>query len=91
MSNSHGEILTMQAIKEPIKGFLLNEFLLGEDPAALTDSTPLVTGGILDSIATIRFVFFLEKQFQIKIYHHETTIDYLNTIEDIAQLVRSKL
>jgi acyl carrier protein len=81
----------VQAIKEPIKGYLLKEFLPGEDPAELTDSTPLVTGGILDSLGTIKFVFFLEKQFQIKIYAHETTIDYLNTIEDIAQLIHSKL
>jgi acyl carrier protein len=91
MSNLAGATLTMQQIKEPIKGYLLNEFLPGEDPAALTDSIPLVTGGILDSLATIKFVYFLEKQFRVKIHPHETTIDYFNTIEDIAQLVHSKL
>lgn len=91
MSSSSAEVLTMQEIKAPIKGYILNEFLPGEDPAALTDSTPLVSGGILDSLATIKFVFFLEKQFKVKIHPHETTTDYLNTIEDIAQLVRSKL
>jgi acyl carrier protein len=84
-------MMTIQEIKGPIKGYLLNEFLPGEDPAALTDTTPLVTGGILDSLATIKFVFFLEKQFRIKIHSHETTVDYFNTIEDIAQLVGSKL
>jgi acyl carrier protein len=81
----------MQEIKEAIKEYILKEFLPGENPAELTESTPLVTGGILDSLATIKLVVFLEERFQIKIKSHETTIDYLNTISDIAQLVRSKL
>jgi acyl carrier protein len=80
----------MQEIKEPIKEYILKEFLPGEDPAALTDSTPLITGGILDSLATIKLVLFLEERFQIKIQAHETMVDYLNTISDIAQLVQSK-
>jgi acyl carrier protein len=80
----------MQEIKEPIKEYILKEFLPGENPAALTDSTPLITGGILDSLATIKLVVFLEERFQIKIEAHETMVDYLNTISDIAQLVQSK-
>ena len=80
----------MQEIKEPIKEYILKEFLPGEDPAALTDSTPLITGGILDSLATIKLVVFLEERFQIKVEAHETMVDYLNTISDIAQLVQSK-
>jgi acyl carrier protein len=79
-----------QEIKEPIKEYILKEFLPGENPAALTDSTPLITGGILDSLATIKLVVFLEERFQIKIEAHETMVDYLNTISDIAQLVQSK-
>ena len=35
----------MQDIKETIKAYILEEFLPGQDPAELTDSTPLITGG----------------------------------------------
>lgn len=76
--------------KERIKEFILNEFLPGEDPQALTETTPLISGGILDSLATLRLVAFLEEQFNIQIQAHETGIDYLNTISDIANLVHSK-
>ena len=41
------------AIKGPIKDFIMNEFLPGEDPNELTDSTPLISGGILDSLGDI--------------------------------------
>jgi acyl carrier protein len=80
----------MQEVKEVIKEYILEEFLPGENPAALTDSTPLITGGILDSLATLRLVLFLEERFKIQIQAHETMADYLDTIADIAQLVNSK-
>jgi acyl carrier protein len=91
MTTSNGEKLSMQEVKEIIKGYILEEFLPGEDAAALTDSTPLITGGILDSLATIKLVAFLEERFKIQIQAHETMIDYLDTIADIAQLVNSKM
>jgi len=74
-----------------VKEYILKEFLPGESLEALTDSTPLITGGVLDSLATIKLVVFLEERFQIQIQAHETMVDYLNTIDDIAQLVQSKL
>jgi acyl carrier protein len=91
MPNSDEETPTLPDIRESVKQYILEEFLPGENPAALTDSTPLITGGILDSLATIRLVLFLEERFQIQIEAHETMVDYLNTISDVAQLVRSKL
>lgn len=81
----------MQEAKEIIKEYILQEFLPGEDPAALADSTPLITGGILDSLATLKLVVFLEERFKIQIQAHETMPDYLDTIGDIAQLVSSKI
>lgn len=80
----------MQEVKEIIKDYILQEFLPGENPAALTDSTPLITGGILDSLATLKLVVFLEERFKIQIQAHETMADYLDTVSDIAQLVNSK-
>jgi acyl carrier protein len=74
-----------------VRSFILEEFLPGESPEALTDSTPLVTGGILDSIATLKLVSFLEQQFKIELAPHETDADHLDTIAGIATLVQSKL
>ena len=90
MTNINGEKLSLQEMREIVKGYILQEFLPGENPAELTDSTPLITGGILDSLATIKLVVFLEQRFQIKIEAHETMADYLDTIADIAKLVHSK-
>ena len=91
MPQTDGHSKTMQATSDTIKAYILQEFLPGENPSALTDTTPLITGGILDSLSTLKLVAFLEQRFQIQLQAHETMVDYLNTISDIAQLVQSKL
>jgi acyl carrier protein len=79
-----------QDIKAALKNYILNEFLPGEDPAALTETTPLMTTGILDSIAVLKVVTFLEDKFRIIIEPHEAVVENLNTLSDMAQLVISK-
>lgn len=82
--------MTTTTNSEIIKQFILAEFLPGEDPSLLVDSTPLITGGILDSLATLKMVEFLEKTFSIQIEAHEADVDNLDTIEKIVNFVASK-
>lgn len=81
----------MDDIIPVVKRYILDEFLPGENPDELTESVPLITDGILDSLATLRLVSFLEECYNIELQAHETSVDYLNTLTDIAALVRSKL
>lgn len=77
-------------IASTVKSFILDEFLPGEDPANLEETTPLISAGILDSIATLKLVSYLEKQFKITLAAHEADVDHLNTLADITALVRAK-
>jgi acyl carrier protein len=78
-------------IKSVVKRFILEEFLPGEKSEALTDETPLIAEGVLDSLATLRLVSFLEKEFKVSLAPHEVDAEYLNTLPSIAKLIRSKL
>ncbi|APW60343.1 acyl carrier protein [Paludisphaera borealis] len=80
----------MEAIEKDVHSFILNEFLPGEDPAELTASTPLITGGILDSITTLKLVVFLEEHFGITVEAHEAGVEHLDSIRQIAELVAEK-
>jgi acyl carrier protein len=82
---------THQTITTAVKDFVLQEFLPEEDPNELQEATPLITAGILDSIATLKLVAFLEERYGIVIAAHEADVAHLNTITDISALVRSKL
>ncbi|MGE0354940.1 MAG: acyl carrier protein [Gemmatimonadales bacterium] len=77
-------------IIQAVKDFILTSFLPGEDPAALTPTTPLITGGILDSLATLELVSFLEERYGIELEAHEVDASRLGTLNDIAKLVQTK-
>jgi acyl carrier protein len=81
----------MKPIKDGVKEFILQEFLQNEDPDALTDTTPLIAGGVLDSLATLKLVSFLEESYGISVAPHETDEENFGTIADIENLVQSKL
>lgn len=77
-------------VENCVKGFIMREFLPEEDPESINFSTHLITTGILDSIATLKLVLFLEKQFAVTILPHEVNPESMDTIAGIAGLVRSK-
>jgi acyl carrier protein len=81
----------MEEIIRTVKEYILTSFLPGEDPKNLTPSTPLITGDILDSLATLELVSFLEQRYDIELQAHEVDPSRLGTLTDIAHLVQSKL
>jgi acyl carrier protein len=80
----------MNDVKDAIRQFILRKYLPGESPANLRDDTPLRTSGVLDSLATIGVVNFIEKEYGIEIEAHETDVDSFDRIEDMAALVARK-
>jgi len=77
-------------IKDTIRAYVLKEFLPGEDPAALTDDLELISGRILDSLATLKLVAFLEERFGFEFAAHEVGAQNLDTIDLMAGFVASK-
>lgn len=81
----------MQEIRNAIHAYILDEFLPGEDPEALTDETPLITGGVLDSISTLKLVSFLEDTFGVIVEAHEAGVENLDSIGAITRLIGEKM
>ncbi len=81
---------TQSDVKAAIKEYILHEFLPGESPESLDDTTPLITGGVLDSIATVKLISFLEERFGVQIEAHEMNEEYLNFLPSIAALVEER-
>jgi acyl carrier protein len=81
---------TNEQMTEAVKSYILKEFLPGENPDELKDSTPLITGGILDSLATLKLVAFIEEQYKIELQPHEVDVEHLDRVSDIVALIESK-
>jgi acyl carrier protein len=75
-----------EEIKNTLKEYILKEFMSGEDPEELTDTTPLK--GIIDSISASKLVAFIEERYSFTF--KEVDVQHLNTIKDIANLIVSK-
>ena len=80
----------MQEIEQTVKGYILRTFLPGQDPQALTSSTRLISSGIIDSLATLELVGFLESQYGLELDAADVGASRLDTLADIAQLVQAK-
>jgi acyl carrier protein len=78
------------AFTQEIKDYILREFLPGESPDELTETTPLISGGILDSIATLKLVMHVEEKYGITLEPHEVDKENLDTLELITALLQSK-
>ena len=89
MNKSGGSELSDQ-IREQIRQFILANYLVGESPQNLTDDTPLRTGHVLDSMATLALVAFIEKEYGIELEAHEVGVEHFDRIADIAALVERK-
>jgi len=73
-----------------VKQFILDHFLAGEDPDRLTPTTPLVSGGIVDSLGLLDLVSFLEKRFEVEFEAHEVDPTHFDTLAAIDALLQRK-
>jgi acyl carrier protein len=80
-----------EEIRIKVRDYILREFLDGEDDSRLTDDTPLITGGIMDSIGTVRLVTHLEHEFQIVLEQRDIVVQHFDTVHGVANLVERKL
>lgn len=78
------------SIQAEVREYIVREFLYEEGGDELTSSTPLISGGVLDSISTVKLVSFLEDRYDIRFDTHEISAKYLETLDDIAATVERK-
>lgn len=82
--------MSEKAIKECLRRFILEQFLPGESPDALTDDVRLISDGIIDSLGSLKLVAFIEDKFGARIEAHEVDADRLDLVDDIVSLVAAR-
>jgi acyl carrier protein len=76
-------------VQERVRRFIVENFWVSE-PAELTDDTPLVQSGIVDSTGMLELVAFLEELLASRIGDDETTPENLGSIAAIAAFAARK-
>jgi acyl carrier protein len=80
----------MSQVADTIREFILTKYLPGESPENLRNDTPLRTSGVLDSLATLALISFIEQEYGIEIEAHETDVDNFDRIQDIVSFIERK-
>ena len=72
-----------------IKNFFTHE--CGLEPAQMEDEQALFSSGVIDSFDVFRLISFLENHFKIKLNAFELSLEKLDTIGRITNLVKEKI
>jgi len=80
----------MNEIREKIKTFIVNNFLLGVNAGNLNDSDSFLEKGIVDSTGILEVVSFIEESFSIKVEDEELLPDNLDSINHLVDFVQKK-
>ena len=78
----------MDDITKVVLNYVTREYLEDGDERTITETTPLISGGIVDSFSMVSLLRFLEKKYSIHIPDEAATPDAFDTVERITALVR---
>ena len=78
----------MDEITKAVRDYVVREYLEEGDDREVTETTPLISGGIVDSFSMVSLKRFLEKKYNIQIPDADATPDAFDTVQSIAALVQ---
>jgi acyl carrier protein len=77
-------------IKTEVREFVASNYLPDAPAETITDTMPLITSGIIDSIGMLALVDFIENRYAIEFMPREIDVDTLDTVERIESLINAK-
>ena len=75
------------SIEVVVERFIIEELLLGSDEVKLEPRQPLYTSGVLDSLALLRLIMFLEERYGVTIEDGQVVPENFDSLERIRGFV----
>jgi acyl carrier protein len=75
-------------ISKIVRDYIIREYLEEGDEREVNETTPLISGGIVDSFSMVSLLRFLEKKYSIHIPDETATPEAFDTVQSIVALVR---
>ncbi|MEE1352181.1 MAG: acyl carrier protein [Clostridia bacterium] len=77
-------------VAETISNFVAEKFEIGDDPDFNND-VHLFNEGFVDSFGAVEIIHFIEETYGIEITQKDITLFPMNTVNEIAEVVESKI
>lgn len=78
-------------ISSKIRGFILENVLIGSDETALDDNDSFLEKGIIDSTGILELVSYLEEEFEIEVKDDELVPDNFDSVSRLAGYIEGKI
>jgi D-alanine--poly(phosphoribitol) ligase subunit 2 len=77
----------MDEMKKTILDYVRREYIEDGDDREVNETTPLISGGIVDSFSMVSLKRFLEKKYTIQIPDADASPEAFDTVDRIVALV----
>lgn len=77
-------------VAETLSDFIREKFDIGDDPD-FTNDVHLFNEGFVDSFGAVEIIHFVEETFNIEVTQKDITLFPMNTVNEIAAVVGSKI
>jgi len=77
----------MDEMKQAILDYVRREYIEDGDDREVNETTPLISGGIVDSFSMVSLKRFLEKKYAIQIPDADASPEAFDTVDKIVVLV----
>jgi len=78
----------MDELTTVVRDYIIREYLEEGDDREITETTLLISGGIVDSFSMVSLKRFLEKKYSIRIPDADATPEAFDTVQRIVKLVQ---
>jgi acyl carrier protein len=73
-----------------VEQYIVDEIMVGNQNAKIDPDASLISSGIVDSLALLRLISFLEERFGVTVEDDEVVPDNFETLNVIKALIESK-
>lgn len=77
-------------LKSDIRGFIIDNFLYGQDDHKIGDDVSFLASGIIDSTGVLELVSFIEEKYGISVEDEELIPDNLDSIQKLSDFILKK-
>jgi acyl carrier protein len=77
-------------VRDEIRSFIIDNFMMGRNPEELIDSDSLLDKGIIDSTGVMELVGFIERKFDIKFRDEELVPENLDSVNNLITYIEKR-
>ena len=78
-------------IEDNIRTFVIENFIIDENPDQLEKDQSFLESGIIDSTGILELVSFIEEHYSIKIEDEELIPDNLDSLNNVVKFINKKI